>query len=107
MVKHLGNLSDRETVAQIQENIYIQYFRGYSSFTTEAPYSASLFVEFRKRLSEELLCKINDIVALHAIKAEHENAEQNESKNVSVLKLKIKIWLVAHKVLIPLPAHPI
>ena len=73
MVKHLGNWSDRETIAQIQENIYIQAFLGYNSFTFEAPFSASLFVEFRKRLSEELICKINDIIALCAIKEEHEN----------------------------------
>lgn len=32
MLKHICNPSDRETVLQIQENMYIQYFIGYSSF---------------------------------------------------------------------------
>ena len=50
MIKHLLNLDDRETVAQISENMYMQYFIGYSSFTPEEPFDASLFVEFRKRL---------------------------------------------------------
>ncbi|WP_460881194.1 transposase [Pontibacter rugosus] len=29
MIKHLCNLDDRETVSQISENIYMQYFLGY------------------------------------------------------------------------------
>lgn len=67
MVKHLCNLSDRETIAFIQENMYVQYFLGYTSFTVKAPFSPTLFVEFRKRLTEELMAKINDIVATHAM----------------------------------------
>jgi len=44
IIKHLLNLTDRETVMQIQENMFLQYFLGYSSFTNEAPFSPSLFV---------------------------------------------------------------
>ncbi|MGD9492780.1 MAG: transposase, partial [Bacteroidales bacterium] len=43
IIKHLGNLDDRETVAQISENIYMQYFLGYPGFSTEEPFDASLF----------------------------------------------------------------
>ena len=50
IIKHICNLDDRETVEQISENMYMQYFLGYSSFTPETPFDASLFVEFRKRL---------------------------------------------------------
>ena len=65
IIKHLCNLDDRETVDQISENIYMQYFLGYSSFTNEAPFDASLFVDFRKRLGLENLNAINErIVAL-------------------------------------------
>lgn len=32
IIKHIGNFTDRETVAQIAENPYMQYFLGYSSF---------------------------------------------------------------------------
>ena len=35
-IKHLGDLSDRKTIAQIQENMFMQYFLGYSSFTNES-----------------------------------------------------------------------
>lgn len=34
-IKHLGNLSDSETIAQLQENMFMQYFLGLSSFTNE------------------------------------------------------------------------
>lgn len=67
MIKHLGNLSDRETILQIQENMFMQYFLGYSSFTNEAPFSASLFVEIRERLSLELLTSINEVVVGHCL----------------------------------------
>ncbi|MCU0406374.1 MAG: IS5 family transposase [Ignavibacteriaceae bacterium] len=63
IIKHLCNLDDRETVDQISENIYMQYFLGYSSFTSEAPFDASLFVEFRKRLGMDTLNAINEKIA--------------------------------------------
>ena len=37
IIKHICDLSDRDTVQQIKENIYMQYFIGYSSFSTEEP----------------------------------------------------------------------
>jgi IS5 family transposase len=35
IIKHMCDLSDRETVQQIQENMYMQYFLGFSSFSNE------------------------------------------------------------------------
>ena len=60
IIKHLLNVDDRETVAQITENMYLQYFLGYSSYIKEAPFDASLFVDIRKRLGEELISEMND-----------------------------------------------
>ena len=60
ILKHICNTSDRETVLQIQENMYMQYFIGYSSFSNEAPFDPSLFVEFRKRLGLEQINFINE-----------------------------------------------
>jgi hypothetical protein len=42
--------NNRETVLQIQENMYMQYFIGYSPFSDEEHFDASLFVDIRKRL---------------------------------------------------------
>jgi len=60
ILKHICNLSDRETVLQIQENMYMQYFIGYSSFSDEEPFDPSLFVDFRKRLGIEQINAINE-----------------------------------------------
>ncbi|WP_439490096.1 transposase [Algoriphagus sp.] len=60
IIKHMLNLDDRETVAQITENMYLQYFLGYSSYIKKPPFDASLFVDIRKRLGEELLAEMSD-----------------------------------------------
>lgn len=59
ITKHMLNLDDRETVAQITENMYLQYFLGYSSYNKEPPFDASLFVDIRKRLGQELVAEMN------------------------------------------------
>ena len=54
---------DKETVAQIMENPYLQYFLGLEEFEFEAPFDPSLMVHFRKRLGvdeidvNELICR--------------------------------------------------
>jgi len=63
IIKHMCNLDDRETVDQMTENIYMQYFLGYSSFTNEPPFDASLFVDFRKRLGIDSINSINEKIA--------------------------------------------
>ena len=68
IIKHLLNLTDRETIEQVRENMFMQYFLGYSSFTNEAPFSASLFVEIRERLNLDILSRINEIIVLHNIR---------------------------------------
>lgn len=80
IIKHLCDLDDRETVAQISENIYMQYFLGYSSFTDEPPFDASLFVEFRKRLGLEQINAINERIV--KIKKDLESSNQaNKNDN--------------------------
>ena len=54
--------SDRELVEQITENPYYQYFIGLPGFSNEAPYVPSLLVEFRKRLDDEILAQINEMI---------------------------------------------
>ncbi len=50
IIKHKLCLSDQETVAQIQENPYLQYFAGLSGYQMETPFAPSLLVEIRKRM---------------------------------------------------------
>lgn len=80
MIKHIENLSDRATIQHIRENMFMQYFLGYTSFTNEEPFSDTLFVEIRKRLSIELLSKINDVIVLYCLE-ENNTAEQTIPPN--------------------------
>jgi len=79
IIKHILNLDDRETVAQITENMYLQYFLGYSSYIKEAPFDASLMVDFRKRLSEELIAQMNE--QIHGFSMGHSSSAQNKSND--------------------------
>jgi transposase, IS5 family len=60
IIKERLGTSDRETVAQIQENPYLQYFLGFHEFTETLPFDPSLFVQFRKRLGVEFMTQVND-----------------------------------------------
>lgn len=59
--KHIGCL-DRELLEQITENPYFQYFIGLPGYQMEPPFVPSLLVEFRKRLTPEILGDINDMI---------------------------------------------
>ena len=52
IIKHKLKLSDVETVQQIQENPYLQYFVGLAGYQQAQPFAPSLFVEIRKRMGE-------------------------------------------------------
>ncbi len=83
IIKHICNLDDRETVLQISENMYMQYFIGYTSFTTEAPFDASLFVEFRKRLTLEHLNELNEKIILLKTRFEQTDKSTTNKKDNS------------------------
>lgn len=59
IIKEKLGISDRETVEQIKENPYLQYFIGMFSYISEAPFDASMLVHFRERISAELVNKVN------------------------------------------------
>lgn len=59
IIKEKLGISDRETVEQIRENPYLQYFIGESSYSNEIPFNPSLLVHFRERISANIVNKIN------------------------------------------------
>ena len=59
--KQLG-FSDRELVEELMENPYFQYFIGLPGYQTEPPFVPSLLVEFRKRLTDDVLGEINEMI---------------------------------------------
>lgn len=78
IIKHMLNLDDRETVAQITENMYLQYFLGYSSYIKEPPFDASLFVDIRKRMGQELIAEMNQRV--HGFSKEKELGKKDKNR---------------------------
>jgi hypothetical protein len=81
IIKHICDLSDRETIQQVRENVYMQYFIGYSSFCDAAPFDPSLFVELRKRLGQEQINTINErIVRFVQEKSERDRNRADKGK---------------------------
>ena len=59
IIKEILGISDRETVEQIKENPYLQYFIGMESYSSKAAFNASMMVHFRKKIGMKLTNKIN------------------------------------------------
>ena len=62
VIKETLGLTDEETVEQIRENPYLQYFLGYKEYTNEKPFDPSLMVRFRQRFSVEQLNELNETI---------------------------------------------
>jgi hypothetical protein len=82
IIKEKLGTSDRETVEQIRENPYLQYFLGMSSYSNEAPFDASLMVYFRERIDKDLVNKINQKM----VKNFSENSQEEESEKKNQVK---------------------
>ncbi len=64
LYKERLGLSDRETVQQITENPYFQYFIGLPEFQENAPFYHFLMTRFRKRLGANIINELNEWIAL-------------------------------------------
>ena len=78
IIKEKLGISDRETVEQIRENPYLQYFIGESSYSNEMPFDPSLLVHFRQRISAELVNKVNREVVRRLREAESSDSEKKK-----------------------------
>lgn len=78
IIKEKCSFSDRETVEQIKENPYLQYFIGLDHYEdNNDPFDPSLMVHFRKRLDKETLLAINEMIC----QQEKQQAENEKSKD--------------------------
>ncbi len=60
IIKEKCGYSDIETVEQIEENPYLQFFIGLKEYKTEAPFDPSLMDHFSKRFNIEAIGNINE-----------------------------------------------
>jgi IS5 family transposase len=61
-IKQRLDLTDEETVEQIRENAYMQFFLGFAGYSSKAPFDPSMMVHFRKRFSEDDHGSINELI---------------------------------------------
>lgn len=81
IIKEKLGASDRETVEQIQENPYLQYFIGLTKYTNEAPFEASMLSHFRLRIGKELVNKINKRMVLGSREISDKEGEENQEND--------------------------
>lgn len=79
VIKEQLGISDEETVEQIAENPYLQYFLGLHEFRQTALFDPSMMVHFRSRFSQEHHRRINDAI-IESATAGHgtEDTQDNE-----------------------------
>ncbi len=62
IIKERLGTSDEETLEQIRENPYLQFFLGFKEYRSEASFDPSMFVHFRKRIGKEKMSVINETI---------------------------------------------
>jgi IS5 family transposase len=80
IIKYKNKLSDEETLEQIRENPYMQYFLGMEKYTYKKIFDSSLFVTIRRRLGEDKFNEMNDKIIEHY---ESKIKEKEESKAIN------------------------
>lgn len=88
IIKEKLGISDIETVEQIRENPYLQYFIGEAAYKNEAPFDPSMLSHFRKRIGIDLVNRINESM----VERKNQNdviEEKDRQKKTEQRKLKI------------------
>jgi hypothetical protein len=84
IIKERLRLTDEETVAQIGENPYLQYFIGMTAYSTTSPFDPSLMVHFRARISAQMLQRVNEAICIPK-KAEQQNHDDDPSNKGTLI----------------------
>jgi IS5 family transposase len=78
IIKERLGVTDRETVEQIRENPYLQYFLGLSEYTEKEPFHHSMMTHFRKRFDQAALAAINQSIIDTAITSAPEQVKDDD-----------------------------
>ena len=84
IIKEKLGQSDEETVEQIRENPYLQYFLGRKKYEDKAVFHPTMFVHFRKRFPEDVLRQINELIVQKAIDAAFKKNKKDHDKDDDV-----------------------
>jgi hypothetical protein len=78
IIQQTKGLSDEETVREITESPYLQFFIGLKEFTNNPPFDASLMTWFRKRLTVNFINEINEDMCAAEAQPKIEEQPKNE-----------------------------
>jgi len=81
IIKERLGTTDRETVLQIAENPYLQYFLGFSEYKDEVPFDHSLMTHFRKRFNKNTLAQINESIVRSAFGSDEQPKDKTSADN--------------------------
>ena len=81
IIKERLGTTDRETVLQIAENPYLQYFIGFPEFKDEVPFDHSLMTYFRKRFDKDTLAEINESIVRKALEPDQQPQDKTPDNN--------------------------
>ena len=81
IIKERLGTADRETVEQIAENPYLQYFLGMMEYHDEAPFDHSMMTHFRKRFDKSILSDINESIVAKVMADMQNNGTDPGSDN--------------------------
>lgn len=77
-IKEYCHITDEDTVTNLQENSYMQYFVELHEFHPEPLFDPSMMVHFRKRFPVEEVAKINEYVCTGKWPEEQRNVDRND-----------------------------
>jgi IS5 family transposase len=80
IIKHKKGLSDEETIEEIRENPYLQFFIGYEEFNHKPPFDPSLFVTLRERLGIDAFEQLNQAF-IEGVREAEDLKETKKRKN--------------------------
>jgi hypothetical protein len=86
IIQEVLKTTDRETIEQIQENPYLQYFLGLKSYQEKAPFDASMLVYFRKRINRKIIEKINKEIVNQGLENKAEKEDLSDEKKKKLLR---------------------
>ncbi len=93
-IRSFASFTDRETVQQIAENPYYQFFLGLKGYTVKPLFDYSMMPRFRKRFPSEFIDEVNEKIAVEAILSEDqkssENIIENKTSDEIISKKKVK-----------------
>jgi hypothetical protein len=102
IIKEKLGISDRETVEQIRENPYLQYFIGMSAYNNKPPFDASMLVYFRERIDINFVNKVNremvkDELEITTNKEVEEKSEAAETSEVNKKIVKNELEIITEQ----------